>query len=391
MNDFDVGIIGTGAVGLSLALSLAQSTSLKLRVFDAQKKPCPQRLEGRSMALSIASQAILAQMGVWEALATQATPIEHVHISMQGRFGAMRLHAQEVAHSALGYVVPMAHLESVLLAHLADHTHVQLDYDTRLKHYQVEASQVQLTFEQAAITREATCTLLLGCDGDKSTVREIGQVACDHFHYDHFALIGNVTLSQDHHFQAFERFIRQGALAFLPFGPKRGTYVLTVGALDKQRWMDLSEDAFVDKMQSLLGSRLGRWLAIDRRICVPLSMQVARSQVLPRVVLMGNAAHRLHPIAAQGLNLSLRDVTVLSECLTCAHVKQKDIGGRGVLESYWEKRRLDQKRIIGLTDKIARFMSSGPIPSALRGLGLAFADSCVPIRHWIARTGMGLQ
>jgi 2-octaprenyl-6-methoxyphenol hydroxylase len=213
--------------------------------------------------------------------------------------------------------------------------------------------------------------------------------------YGQTAIVANVTPAQPHQHVAYERFTPQGPIALLPLGDQNGearcALVWTHPPTEAERLLALDEASFLAELQAGFGQRLGRFRKVGRRHSYALQLIRAEEQIRPRLVLIGNAAHTLHPIAGQGLNLSLRDVATLAQCLTDAHRDGRDIGSQAVLEGYRQWRRRDHQQVIGFTNFLVQGFSNafGPLAVA-RNLGLLATDLLPPVKHGLARAAMGL-
>jgi 2-octaprenyl-6-methoxyphenol hydroxylase len=232
--------------------------------------------------------------------------------------------------------------------------------------------------------------LLIAADGASSTLREEQGISVNTKNYNHFAVLTNVKLEASHPFRAYERFLAQGAIALLPWQNNLATCVWTTQHEQAQFLLSLTDEEFIAACQAEFGFRMGKITQVGKRNCFPLQMTIASVQSSARFLVMGNAAHSLHPIAAQGLNLSLRDIwQVRNQAL---HLNNKaDLGSEDFIAEYHQARSHDQNRIIFATDKIARFMSGGPLPSWLRACGITLFDCVNPLKQLFTRFSMGLS
>ncbi|MCS5712566.1 FAD-dependent oxidoreductase [Candidatus Berkiella aquae] len=388
---YDVVIIGGGAVGASLALMFAQEN---FQVLLIEKKAASTKLipdkEARTIALSFASTHILEALGIWQSLQHRSVPIQEVRVSVAGRLGTTRLDAKEQKVPFLGQVVSFDELERTVFEALAHLPNVKIMRPATLQHYQLSSQGWDLSIAEEEKILPIKTRLLVAADGIDSMLRKALAIAVNKTEYGHFAVMSNIERSEVDSFTAFERFMAQGAMALLPWRNQMATCVMTAPMEQAQSWMAMSDQEYLTTCQDLLGRRQGRLIGLGKRICLPLTMQIATQQMSHRFLLMGNAAHSLHPIAAQGLNLSLRDIWQLRHQIRMSKMPI-DVGSPHFLETYIKARANDQSRIIFATDKIAKYMSGGPLPMKLRALGITLFDSFMPAKKMFTRISMGLM
>jgi 2-octaprenyl-6-methoxyphenol hydroxylase len=250
-----------------------------------------------------------------------------------------------------------------------------------------------VTIDDGASECEVTTTLLVASDGADSTVRELLGIPVERSDYGQQAIIGNVLPEQAPANRAFERFMPGGALALLPIAERRVAFVWALPDEAARELMQLTDAAFTARLQNAFGHRLGCFDRVGQRASYPLRLSRAGRLTAPRSVLVGNAAHGLHPVAAQGFNLGLRDVAALSDCISDA-IAAGAAGGIGsdpVLERYREWRRDDHRKVVAFTDGLVRLFETGraPVP-LLRNLGMLGFDLVPGVRSLFAKHTMGL-
>jgi 2-octaprenyl-6-methoxyphenol hydroxylase len=388
--DFDLVIVGGGMVGASLAVALSP---LPLRVAlvepfapDSDAQPS---YDDRCTAISHGSQVILNTMGVWQDMQADASPIARIHVSEQGRPGIARLEAREQGVPALGYVVPNRSVGKALWKRLSAQSNLQCFMPAKLVSMRPGKDAMELDLEQAdGQVLSVNARLVVAVDGARSVTREMAGIDSDVLDYQQTAIICNVTPEQDHQGQAFERFTTSGPLAVLPLGEKRCSVVWTVKRELAESIMALDDENFLLRLQEQFGYRLGRLLTVGRRSSYPLYRVKARQQLAQRLVVLGNAAHNLHPVAGQGFNLSLRDVAALAEVM--ASLEGVDPGTPAMLEQYMQWRREDQDKVLGFTHGLVRLFTSpfGPVKLA-RSAGLLSFDLVPGAKKLFARHTMG--
>lgn len=389
----DVAIIGGGLVGASLAaaleplgLSTALVESQPLTVFSTEK--C---WDERCIALNAASQRIYAGLGLWDALAVEATAIESTHISERGRFGVARFAAVDAGLPALGYNMPMRALGTLFAGCLPRLDRFELLAPASLKLLRHDGDAVELEVEQGATTRRIRARLLVAADGAESFVRQQLGIAAQTRDYGQSAVVTAVRPQRAHRGVAYERFLPAGPLALLP-KPDDGqghacSLVWTVETGRLEALMAASDDQFMALAHEAFGERLGRFLMLGRRQAYPLRRVVSEQLAAPRVVFIGNAAQSLHPVAAQGFNLGLRDVAALVEALAAGG----DPGTPAMLDAYRAARLADRRRTAGFTDGLVRVFSNAvPGLRQLRHLGLLALDLTPPLKQAVLRQNLGL-
>lgn len=375
----DVLIVGGGLTGALLMHALADS-GYRLLLVDA--KPLTtmaptEELDARSLALSMASVRILESLGIWPMIAADACAINTVHVSEKKRFGLTRLHAKP--NEPLGYVIAIHHLIRAVYTQLNPN---MLLTPAQLTCFDKKTKTAIIHYDGSDCVVEAQ--LIVGADGAQSSLRQWCNLTATSVDYYQQAIVANVSLARDHHHTAYERFTKDGAIAFLPMTNKRAALIWTMPSQQAQRMQELNDAAFLSALQQAFGYRLGRFKQLGQRQTFPLHQVLMPQQQAWPVVFIGNAAHTLHPIAGQGFNLSLRDVALLAQCL-CAHSLKPC-----ALEVYQQSRQHDQRAITFLTHNLIRvFNSTLPGLSFVRGLGLMTVDNMPLFQHWIKRYAGG--
>lgn len=395
-HQYDIVIAGGGMIGASLALALAP-LSLRVAVVEAVARGEQQQpsFDDRSTALSRSSQRMFRAMGLWQDIAISSTPIRSIHVSDRGRFGFSHINAKEQGVDALGHVVINRTLGEVLQNALPEVDGLELICPGKI-------CSVDLRPEMAAVgiedpdgnSRNLTCNLLVAADGANSAVREMVGISASRVDYDQLAVVGNLKPEKPPMNCAFERFTDSGPIAMLPVSDDRAAFVWTLPPAKADEVMQLSDEAFTKELQDAFGFRLGTLTRVGKRAAYPLALSKASRLVAGRCVLVGNAAHGLHPVAAQGFNLGLRDVAALSDCIADARAAPDqliDVGDADILEDYAEWRRADQRKLVRITDGIVRLFGSARAPvRALRNLGMLSFDLVPGVRSLFARQMMGL-
>lgn len=385
----NIAIIGGGLVGASLALALqaeAKARGWQISLIEpfAPGAGYQPSYDARSTALSYGSRQIYQRLGLWSRIAERAEPIQQIHVSDRGRFAAARLSAREEGVPALGYVVENAWLGQCLWQAL-DQQVVSWRSPAEVTRLEALPAGYQLTLNDESSLQ---CDLAILADGGRSGLREQLGIGVTHTPYGQSALIANVSPQDAHRGQAFERFTADGPMALLPLADNRCALVWTRAAADAERLLRLDEGRFLDELQQAFGYRLGALRQVGARHLYPLALVEAQEQVRPHLVVLGNAAHSLHPIAGQGYNLSLRDTLALAESLLASNAP---LGDFATLQGYLQRQQGDQQLTVGFSDQVTRLFSSNQaLLSAGRNLGLLGLDLLPPAKRWFARQAMGL-
>lgn len=391
--DFDLLIVGGGMVGASLARAVS-GLGLRIGVVEASVADAPAQpsFDDRVIALSWGSRQIIQGIGVWPAMEKVAEPIRRVHISDRGHFGFTHLDHRQEEVDALGYVVAARAMGEVLQQGLEGQSDIEFICPARLLSFTVDKDQVTVDLERAGGDAVLSARLLVAADGGDSQVRQLLSIPVREREYGQTAIIANLTASRPHQGVAYERFTDSGPLAMLPMMGGRISMVLTARDTQVESLMALDDGEFLATLQERFGYRLGRLETIGRRFAYPLRLRQATEQVRPRVALIGNAAHTIHPVTGQGFNLGLRDVAALADLLGDAAHRQQDVGETALLKRYADWRRRDQQAVAWITDSLARLFANplGPLRLA-RNLGLLGLDGMPGLKHLVARQFMGIN
>ena len=390
-DETDILIIGGGLVGASLAVALGQA-GLTVTVVEASPLSVDQRpnYDERSIALAQGSQCIFSALGLWPSLQDEVCPIHTIHVSDRGHFGFTRLRREQQGVPALGYVATARVLGKTLLDQLDRLQNVRTLAPAQLIDFQVHGDGVSTRLMLEDRTLECSARLLVAADGAQSSVRDQLGIHSSRRDYGQTAVIANVTAERGHENVAYERFTDSGPLALLPMSGQRCALVWTVRSDQSDDIMGLDDAQFLSRLQERFGYRLGRFVKAGQRHAYPLQLLQARESIRPRMALIGNAMHTLHPVAGQGFNLGLRDVAALAEVVMDARRKGLDIGDNTVLARYADWRQTDQRRVVAFTDGMVRLFGQSLPPVAwLRNAGMLALDICPPAKRWFGRLTMG--
>jgi 2-octaprenyl-6-methoxyphenol hydroxylase len=393
---FDIAIVGGGLVGASLAVAL-RDLPLRIALIEAHAPDSSAQpsFDERTTALGNASRRVFEALGVWPALATEAAPITSIHVSDAGRFGFARLSASELGLDALGYVVPNRVLGRELWRTLESAPQVTAFMPARLQALSVHADAANLALTQAGEEVSISAQLVIAADGAQSLVRKVAGLTAVVDDYDQVAVVASLRTDRVNDGVAYERFTAAGPMALLPIRTGGGaawrTLVWAARPGDAERLMQLPQDEFLREWQQAFGWRAGRALQLGQRGRYPLALTRAEGSVAPRIVLLGNAAQSLHPVAGQGFNLGLRDVAALAELLQVAAASGRtDVGADDLLAPFSAARARDRDGVIGFTDTLVRvFSSEHRLAAAARDAGLLLFDLLPPAKRALSRVSLG--
>lgn len=392
----DIAIIGGGLMGMSTALLLAQVlpqysiTLLEKRALDprSEGENALPSFDARSTALAPTSVNLMQRLGVWPAIIAHATAIRSIHVSDKGHAGWVRLTEADNGDKPLGAVVENHALGRALKDAVAASPAVKLLAPAAVTGVLPKSGSAQLTLASGDIL---SALLVVVADGAGSPVAQQLGISVDVEDYRQHAVIANVAYDKPHQGAAYERFTNQGPMALLPLGGSQShtsALVWTWPSAKIDEAMGMPEHEFLQTLQRQFGHRLGRFRAVSKRSNYALRLSVAREQVRSRVVLLGNAAHFLHPVAGQGYNLALRDVLRLAEVLQPLPAAQ--LGDLQVLQRYQQLQRDDQMRTIKLSDGFNRVFGSESLALAgLRNLGMMAVESSSWVRDGLIRQMSG--
>ncbi len=391
--DYDLLIIGGGLVGASLACTLA-GQALKIAVVEAAPLASdqPPSYDDRGLALSPVSHRILAGIGIWPQLQAHATPIERIHVSDQGHFGFTRLDARTLGYAAFGHVVAARQLGQALLSKLAAQDNVDLISPGRIEGLQSQPRQMLAMVVAGGVERGVSARLLVAADGGDSNTRTLLGVRSEAFDYGQTAVVANVSLAAPHENTAYERFGPSGPVALLPLVGQRSVAVCVAGSEEASALLQMGDTGFLARLNVRMGHRIAPCLKVGKRRGYPLKLVRALDQAGPRFAVIGNAAHAIHPNAAQGLNLGLRDVAGLAECVIDACRAGEDPGAYPMLRRYAEMRRADQRRVVAFSHGLARLFGNDLCPLVIaRDLAMCAIDLIPALKRALVRRAMGLR
>ena len=363
-------------VGASLACALADE-DVSVAVIEAVSPQADNQpsYDDRGLSLSLSSRRILDALAVWPEIAANANPIKQIHVSDRGHFGFVRMQAEMMKLEALGYVVVARELGRALLGKLDKANNIDMICPAKVTGVETMQDEVGVSIVNDRREQQLNCKLLVVADGTHSQIRAQLAFNTRFKDYDQTAIVANVTPEYAHQDTAYERFTATGPFALLPLTEGRCAAVYTVDSDDAEHVLGLSDQEFLERIQQRFGRRLGRFTKAGVRRSYPLMLVQPEQQVRDRVVLLGNAAHAIHPNAAQGFNLGLRDVAGLLEQLLPAIRDSIDPGAAYILDAYVAERVDDQKRVIRFSDGLTKiFYNENRAKIIARDVGMLVTD-----------------
>jgi 2-octaprenylphenol hydroxylase len=392
----DLLIIGAGMVGSALALALRDS-GLNIVVVDGGPltvKPfvADAPFEARVSALSIASQRILERLGVWEGiLARRVSPYGDMHVWDGSGTGKVHFSASSVHAEVLGHIVENRVVQDALVERLQQSS-IGLLADTRLEQMRRSGDDWLLTLSDGRLLRSP---LVVAADGANSTVRRMTGTATREWDYLHHAIVTSVRTAESHHKTAWQRFTDEGPLAFLPLdreGEHWCSIVWSVTPEQSERLMKLDDERFCRELETAFEGRLGKVISVDPRLCVPLRQRHAKRYVAEGLALIGDAAHTIHPLAGQGVNLGFLDAAVLAEVLRGAVERGERLADERVLSRYERRRMPHNLALMAAMEGFERLFQADALPvRLLRNAGLKMVDRSTEAKALFVRQALGLS
>ena len=385
---YDVAIVGGGLAGLSMAVALGRS-NLSVVVIDREDPASALTAEydGRSIAVAYASWQMFKAIGVWEHLQDDAQPMLDIMITDGDAPVFLKFERDAVSNDPFGQMVEMRHLRAGLAKAVATCDTVDLMTPKTVDHVQADVGHTTITLDDGQTLH---ARLAIAADGRRSPLREAAGITTTNASYDQVGIVTTIEHEFDHDGVAYEHFLPQGPFAILPLKGKRSSLVWPEKPHVARAILDLPDDAFNQEIVKRMGDVLGRVKAVGPRFSYPLSLQLANSFHADRLALIGDAAHGIHPIAGQGINLGWRDVAALAELIVDAQRLGMDIGAPDLLHRYEKARRVDTLVMAAATHVLDRLFSNDVTPLRIaRDIGLAVVNRLGPAKRFFINQARG--
>lgn len=388
---YDVIIVGGGPVGMTLALALVQAArGMKVALVDRRPMAVPR--DNRASAIAAGVRRVFEALGLWAEMAADTQEVRAMRLTDSGMGDIARplfltFEGEVAPGEPFAHMVPNSTSARVLLAALDDRVSVVAPATPRA--YRAEGALAFLELEDG---RTLAAPLIVAADGGQSALRAMAGISVTGHDYGQTGLVATIGHELDHEGVAWEHFRPAGPFASLPLPGRRSSLVWTERSDDARRFLDMDEAALAREIEAVMGSSLGTVTLEEKLMGFPLKLQIARSFIAPRMALVGDAAHVVHPIAGQGLNLGLKDVAALAEVVVDAMRLGLDPGTPAALERYQAWRRLDTASMAAMTDTLNRLFSNDIAPvRALRDFGLGLVDRAGPVKSALIRAASGVS
>lgn len=391
---YDIIIVGAGMVGASLACGLAEEAEqLKIAVIDANAPNLDWDKDSYDMrvsAITRASQRIFKNMVVWEKIVEQrVSAYQDMFVWDAGSEGELHFDSADMGESDLGHIIENRIIVKALHQRMQELSQISLYCPAKLEKIEFNQDKTRLILDDQT---ELTANLVVGADGTRSWIRQQADIAVKGWDFDQAALVTTVKTEKYHQDTAWQRFLNTGPLAFLPLTEGYSSIVWSTSPAEAKRLTDISEAEFALELEQAFESKLGKIESVAGRAVFPLRLFETLNYVKPRLALVGDAAHTIHPLAGQGVNLGLADVASLMSVIVDALNDKKDIGDFKVLRRYERWRRADNRSMLVAMDGLKRlFGSELSVVKDLRSIGLNIADKIIPLKNIIMQQAMGIN
>lgn len=394
--DYDLAIVGGGIVGLTLACALKNS-GLKVALIEA-KPYSVAAMKGQAYAVHMSSQLILSAIGVWERILPGIETFDRVKLSDAARPGVVEFHPKDLATpkdvgtEVIGYVAEHQALLAPLQEFLQECSNVEYLCPVEVVRTQVQAHGVDITLNVAGELRQICTQLLVAADGARSRIRQSAGIKTWGWQYWQSCIVAFVKPEKPHNNTAYEKFWSSGPFAILPLPGNRCRIVWTAPHAEAKALLELDDAQFLGELTRRYGTQMGQLQLEGDRFMFPVQLMQSDRYVLPRLALVGDAAHCCHPVGGQGLNLGIRDAAALAEVLQTARCQGEDLGSLQVLKRYERWRKRENAVVLGFTDLLDRTFSNNYLPVAIaRQLGLWILRRVPPIKRYALQlmTGLG--
>lgn len=390
---YDVIISGGGMVGTTLAAALGQH-NIKVAVIE----PHPPALawprtehDIRVSAITRATEKMFDGVGAWQKMVDmRVAPYQHMRVWDEGAGGSIGFDCTDLGEPNLGHIVENSVIHKALLDRLDELENVELITPAQITERQQYQDHVDIALDNGS---RLSAKLLVAADGANSWIRDQVGISTSGWLYDQSAVVATIQTEKSHQQTAWQQFMKNGPLAFLPLDQSDlSSIVWSTSHTEAARLCELGKADFLVELHQAFGDRLGKMIGVGPRGAFPLQLKHANRYCAERVALVGNAAHAIHPLAGQGLNLGINDVSELSRLIIEAYSAQEDVGEYALLRRYERARKGENIAVTAAMDGFKRLFSNDqPLLKALRNIGLNLADHAGPLKNQIIRQAMGLK
>lgn len=388
--DYDIAVVGGGIVGLTLACALKNS-GLKIVLMEAKPQSVA-AAKGQAYNISLLSERIFQDIGVWDKILPQVTTYRHIRLSDADHPGIVQFYPTDLGTDALGYVAEHQVLLTSLQELLQTCPNVSWLCPAEVTQANYSDSGVEIQLNQNGEHRTIRTRLLIGADGAKSRIRESAGIRTRGWQYWQSCVVATIKPEKSHNNTAFERFWPSGPTGILPLPGNRCRVVWTAPHAEAEALSKLDEKEFIEKLERRMGGLLGKLELEGSRFVFQVQLMQSDRYTLPRLALIGDAAHCCHPVGGQGINMGIRDAGALAEIIQTAHQKGEDIGDIQVLKRYESWRKRENLAILGFTDFLDRVFSNNWLPVvAARRFGLWILRTVPPIKVYALQLMTGLR
>jgi 2-octaprenylphenol hydroxylase len=412
-NHYDIIVVGGGLVGACFAALLAQwqqhttiQSRLRIALIDAAKEPTlpvldqkndqendekKAQFDPRVVALTHASQAVFSALGLWEGIQAQrACAYTHMHVWDHDGTAAIDFSAEDIQQRQLGHIVENSILQRALLTYLADQSCVTVLRGLEVDTLDVDSEKsATISTLQCKDGTQLSADLVVAADGGQSTIRKLANLHTREWDYHHKAIVATVRSSKPHKLTAWQSFLPSGPLAFLPLDHPSQTYCSVVWSLDSEKadeMMALKDDDFCHAINRAFQDKLGEAVSVSQRYSFPLHQRHAINYVSDNIVLVGDAAHTIHPLAGQGVNLGLLDAQALAQEIIRGLERDLPINEPSILRRYQRQRKVNNIEVMLLMEGLKRLFGSKYIAVRwLRNFGLKRVNGFILLKNWLAK------
>ena len=388
--DYDLAIAGGGIVGLTLACALKNS-GLNVVLIEA-KPDSVAATKGQAYAVSLLSTRIFKGIGIWSQILPQIATFRHIRLSDADYPGVVQFQPEDLGTDTLGYVAEHQALLTPLQEFLQECPHVKYLCPAEVVKTQYQANGVEIELKIGGESHKIRTRLIVAADGARSRIRNAAGIKTHGWQYWQSCIVAFVKPEKSHNDTAYERFWSSGPFAILPLPGNRCRIVWTAPHEEAKALVALDDQQFLAELSCRYGDQMGRLELEGDRFVFPVQLMQSDRYVLPRLALIGDAAHCCHPVGGQGLNMGIRDAAALAEVLQSAHNQGEDIGDLQILKRYESWRKQENLTILGFTDLLDRMFSNNWLPIVIiRRIGLWMLQKVRPVKTYALQLMTGLK